>query len=127
MAIDKAVSDSNYELFRYDLKSAVQKVCDEFGSKRVAWVLASIIQQHDYDGRYSRDNKAWANTFSIPPEQTYVCNTHPTILDDFAKRVRALPPKERKPSIIKKLEENKQSVKSGETKPTPKKENDLEV
>lgn len=128
-AIDKAVSASNYELYRYDIKGAVQKVCDEFGPKRVAFVLASVIQHADYDGRYSRENKTWAQSMPATPEQHYVCNTHPTILDDVAKRVRTLPVKQRKPSVVGQLQESKKVAAQDKepAKSTPKRDNGMEV
>lgn len=89
-AIDAAVSKSNYELYHYDLNSAVQNVCAQFGQKRVEWVLASVVQSHSYDGRYSNEHKAWADTVPVPSDQRYHCNTHPVILDDFIKKVRCL-------------------------------------
>lgn len=87
-AIDKAIQDSNYELYHYDLKTAATAVMDEYGADRVAWVLANILQNHDYDGRFSHIHKEWAKDFELPAEPRYVCNTHPAVLDGFIHRVR---------------------------------------
>jgi hypothetical protein len=94
-AIDQAVTDSNYELYRYDLKSAVKNVIDEYGADRVAWVLAGNINYHDWDGRLSNTNKAWAKEFETPDPDVYL-QTHLAILDGVANRfreaVKELPP-----------------------------------
>jgi hypothetical protein len=39
---------------------------EEFGMDRTNWVLANTVQLKDYDGRFSRENKAWAQGFFIP-------------------------------------------------------------
>jgi hypothetical protein len=39
---------------------------DEFGMDRTNWVLANTVQLKDYDGRFSQQNKAWAQGFYIP-------------------------------------------------------------
>ena len=36
------------------------KVIQEFGYKRTAWVLANTIQQLEWGGQYSSENKEWA-------------------------------------------------------------------
>lgn len=88
-AIDKAITDSNYELYRYDLKTAAASVLAAYGEERLSWVMAEHIQWHDCDGRYSSANKAWANGVDIvesnsPP----AINTHPAVLDGFITRAR---------------------------------------
>lgn len=82
--IDKAISDSNYELYRYNLKQAAATVIEEHGAEKVSRTLAEYISRHDYDGRISEKNKEWAKCFDIP-ENKYppVFHTHPTVLDGF--------------------------------------------
>lgn len=82
--IDKAISDSNYELYRYNLKQAAATVIEEHGAEKVSRTLAEYISRHDYDGRISEKNKEWAKSFDIP-ENRYppVFHTHPTVLDGF--------------------------------------------
>jgi|GEM_PF-1348289 len=97
-SIDKAINESNYEPFHYDLKTAMQNMVKTYGEKRVAWVMAAMVQLHDYDGRYSPTNKRWAQGFSIPREQHYGdskpripyygTNAHPTVVDSFINRLR---------------------------------------
>lgn len=40
--------------------NCLSDVLQEFGYKRTAWVLANTLQQQEWDGRFSRQNKAWA-------------------------------------------------------------------
>ena len=42
-----------------------QKTLAEFGFDRTRWVLANHIQHYDYDGRFSPQNKAWADGIYI--------------------------------------------------------------
>ena len=52
--------------------------------------------RHSYDGRYSRDNKAWAETIQIPENVSrgtdlnadYIVNSHPAVLDGFVNLFR---------------------------------------
>lgn len=82
--IDKAISDSNYELYRYNLKQAAATVIEEHGAEKVSRTLAEYISRHDYDRRISEKNKEWAKSFNIP-ENRYppVFHTHPAVLDGF--------------------------------------------
>ena len=82
--IDKAISDSNYELYRYNLKQAVATVIEEHGAEKVSRTLAEYISRHDYDGQISEKNKEWEKRFDIP-ENRYppVFHTHPAVLDGF--------------------------------------------
>ena len=82
--IDKTISDSNYELYRYNLKQAAATVIEEHGAEKVSRTLAEYISRHDYDGRISEKNKEWAKSFDIP-ENRYppVFHTHPAVLDGF--------------------------------------------
>lgn len=88
-AIDKAVLDSNYELYRYDLKKAVATVIAECGAERVSNVLADYIHRHYYDGRISHQNKEWAKDFEKSDNRYgLVFDTHPAVLDGFISEAR---------------------------------------
>lgn len=91
-AVDKAISDNNYELYHYDLKAAAQAVVSEYGLDRVSWVLAHLVQQQEYDGRYSHAHKAWAKQFDLPHKDTeyYRFDSHPVVLDGFIERLLEL-------------------------------------
>lgn len=45
-----------------------KEVLEEFGFKRVNWVLANTIQEKSWDGRFRQDNKAWAQRTFIPED-----------------------------------------------------------
>lgn len=88
-AIDKAILDNNYELYRYDLDKAVDAVISKFGTERVSRVLAEYIKHNGYDGRISRKNKEWAGNFHLPENAyTPVFHTHPAVLDGFINQAR---------------------------------------
>lgn len=90
-AIDKAIVECNYEQYRYNLSDALESVTTDFGIDRVAFVVAGLIHSHDYDGRYSRVNKEWAQDFlgTVEEARQVVINTHPVVMDGFADKVRA--------------------------------------
>ena len=89
-SIDKAVSESNYDLYYYDLKTAVSAVISEHGEENVSKALADYINRCNYDGRISRQNKEWAKGFELQ-ENNYppVFHTHPAVLDGFINEARA--------------------------------------
>lgn len=91
-AIHQAIVDSNYELHMYDLKGAAQKMIDEYGAKRVAFVLANTVQTSYNDGRYSSSNKHWAQEFSIVQEYKwrFHVRSHPCLVDGFISRFREI-------------------------------------
>lgn len=88
-AIETAVRDSMYELYYYDLETAAKNVIHEHGAERVQYVLARIVNQSEWDGRYSQNNKEWAKGFDLPSSRNaIVINTHPTLIDGFVNHVR---------------------------------------
>ena len=67
-------------------------MAEQFGFDRMFYVLANTVQQKDWDGRFSRDNKAWAKTVDIPPNPDgfggernweFVVDSHPGLTDLF--------------------------------------------
>ena len=72
-------------------KEAVKPIVEEYGSERLVFVLANTLQQLPWDGRFSRDNKAWAAEFRIPEDMVHgrdrrselIVRSHPTVLDGF--------------------------------------------
>lgn len=71
----------------------VGSVIAEYGFRRVQWVLANTVQQKDWDGRFSRDNKEWAKGTYIPSDKhnrnlEYVVESHPAVLDGFVNLYR---------------------------------------
>ena len=91
-AIDSEINASRFETNRYNLKLAAMSVIQEHGFARVNAVLAHNLQKHDFDGRYSRDNKEWATGFTLPDgalDYAYL-QAHPILLEDFTKYTRKL-------------------------------------
>ena len=88
-AIEKAIAE-NFDGMRLRADAAEQ-VLSEFGAERVLFVLANTVQHKDWDGRFSRENKAWAAAFSIEPDMVmgmdrrvqFIVNSHPAVLDGF--------------------------------------------
>ncbi|WP_317854624.1 DUF3849 domain-containing protein [Chakrabartyella piscis] len=84
--IEKTIEE-NYKNNRLHQDSA-NEVIEQFGYKRTAVVLANSIKEKMGDGRFSRDNKAWAKNMYIPKEQNHLnadfaVDSHPTLLDGF--------------------------------------------
>ena len=93
-AIEKAIAE-NFDGMRLRADAA-EPVLSEFGSERVLFVLANTVQHKDWDGRFSRENKAWAAAFSIEPDvvmgmdrrMQFIVNSHPAVLDGFIRMAR---------------------------------------
>jgi len=95
--LDKECSQAVVEAIRQNYdgkhlnKEAVKPVVEEYGSERLAFVLANTLQQLPWDGRFSRDNKSWAAEFHIPEDMVhgrdrnseFIISSHPTVLDGF--------------------------------------------
>lgn len=69
-----------------------KSVIDQYGYKRVGYVLANTLQLHAYDGRYHETNKRWSSTIFVPEDgghrHTFLINSHPAILDGFVSNYR---------------------------------------
>lgn len=119
-AIEEAIAN-HYRDNRFD-SSCVQEVVDRFGMERVAFVLANTVQHKDWDGRISPKNKEWAKAEPVPNDfdawhhkktLEYSCNqAHPGLINLFVNRFRKEQEleKEKKPSVLKKLNEAKVDV-----------------
>ena len=89
MAIEDAIADG-YDGLRLDTSSA-KDIIKQFGAERVEYVLANTVQQKDWDGRFSRDNKAWAKEISVCPDNRAafsVGRPHPGLTDMFVSAAR---------------------------------------
>lgn len=77
-------------------KGCLQPVLEGFGADRVNWVLANTVQQKEYDGRFSRENKEWAGSFQFPESNAsgydmrwdFIVESHPAVLDGFISMAR---------------------------------------
>ena len=89
-AITENISASNYEPNYYDLKGAAKKVIEQYGQKRVSWVIAGHIQLHGGDARYSSANRQWADSFEVPYKVQHYCviNSHACLVDGLTDHVR---------------------------------------
>ena len=58
LAIEQGIA-RHYDGSRLD-SAAAREVVEKFGAERVLYVLAGTLQQNEWDGRFSQDNKAWA-------------------------------------------------------------------
>ena len=83
---------------------------EQFGYDRVFHVLAVTVQQKDWDGRISQDNKAWAKTVPVfenpdawgTDRNCYlVVNSHPGLTDLFLSRARKTHAQEQQKSSVR--------------------------
>lgn len=125
-AIEKAISE-NFDGMRLRA-DAVAQVLSEFGADRVQFVLANTVQQKSWDGRFSRENKAWAAAFSIEPDVVmgmdrrvqFIVNSHPTVLEGFIGLVRKAAIEQERSSVRSHLQ--KQHAQIAKRLPTRKME-----
>lgn len=88
-SIEKTIAQ-NYDGMHLNADTA-KTVIAEFGYDRVGFVLANTIQQKDWDGRFSRNNKEWAKETFIAQEDNrhdYVVENHPAVLDGFVNQFK---------------------------------------
>lgn len=108
-AIEQAVRD-NYRDNRLDADAVWRDVTAQFGAERAAFVLAMTVREKDFDGRFSRENKAWAKSQPLPPDPEHrgrycsyvVDKAHPVLTDALVTHARR--ELERKPSVKEKLQ-----------------------
>ena len=106
----------------------VKPLAERYGSERIAFVLANTIRQESWDGRFSRDNKAWASEFSIPENivrgmdmnSDLVVSSHPAVLDGFIDMFRSEVLEQEK-----ELSTGQEKVTSGHNVNQSAKQNDL--
>lgn len=74
-------------------EGCAESVIEQYGYKRVGYVLANTLQMQSYDGRYHETNKRWSRTIFVPEDgghrHTFLINSHPAILDGFVSNYRA--------------------------------------
>ena len=101
--IDQMVRE-NYD-GSYLKVDVAQKTVAEFGYNRTRWVLANHIQVHEFDGRFSCRNKAWASEIFIPRPgkdamrrdpylsdhtHSFLLNSHSVLVDHIASGVQKM-------------------------------------
>ena len=97
-------------------KDAAADVVSRFGADRVAYVLAATIQDKDWDGRFSQDNKAWAKSVLVQENKDewgrnrnldfVISQAHPGLIDLFTSQMRRLGQEQTKdrPSVVGQLQ-----------------------
>ena len=89
-AIDKAISE-NYDGMH--LQSGFEtRLIDEYGEERIRYIFATTLRENLGDGRYSPENKGWAENIPIsesPEERRNCClNSHPAVIDGVVRLIR---------------------------------------
>lgn len=77
----------------YLASDCAERIVEQFGFKRVQYVLAATLQEKDYDGRFSRSNKVWGAKTNVPADARntqFVVESHPAVLDGFISQFREL-------------------------------------
>ena len=94
IACREAIEDTirqNFDGMHLD-KDCITPVLDEYGYKRIAWVLANTLQELSWDGRFSPANKQWAERHYIPQDERHnaelTVRSHPAVLDGFVSLYR---------------------------------------
>lgn len=67
-------------------------VLEQFGFKRVCFVLANTLRKKEYDRRFSQANRAWGKSICVPPDRhhsdSFMVESHSTVLDSFVDEIR---------------------------------------
>ena len=105
-AIEAAIG-KNYGDNRLNAEAAVKEVLAQFSPERVQYVLASTVQQKDFDGRITPESKEWAKgvpTCSENASRFVVDKCNPGLTDLFIQQFRqetaAEKPEERDPEVV---------------------------
>lgn len=116
-AIENAIH-ANYRDNILDTKTVFKQVADEFGTDRVKYVLAATVRAKGWDGRISRENKAWAQSVPVTENIDHwgtdrncyfvVDQAHPSLTDLLVTHVRkeqtrAISEPAKKDSVLEKL------------------------
>ena len=68
-----------------------KSVIDQYGYKRVGFVLANTLQEQSYDGRYHETNKRWSRSIFVPDDgghrHTCLLYTSPSPRDGATSRM----------------------------------------
>ena len=114
-AVEAAVRDNFDGMHLAD--NAVDSVLEEYGSERLAFVLACTVQHKSWDGRFSEDTKEWAEGIPVPEAAErgrdmnldYVVESHPAVLDGFIRMAREKF-KEPEQGSVERKEKNKKTL-----------------
>lgn len=132
LACKKAIEDAISEHYRDNVLSSesVRQVMAQFEPDRIAYILAVTVREKDWDGRISRDNKAWAKTVPVyhNPDgfgsgrniEFVVDRPHPALLDSFVTDLRNQLSEKERTSVREQL--SKAEAPSRVSQPKVKKE-----
>ena len=95
-AIEKAIADK-FDGYRLP-KEAAEDVIREFGSERVAYVLANTVMHLNHDGRFSPENKEWAKAiepYAMIENEDLIVSSHPAVLNGFINQTQKIMEREK--------------------------------
>lgn len=84
------------------LKSGFEdEIIQKYGLERVEYVLATTVMEQIEDGRYSPDNKKWAQSLAISQEEDErkfisITDAHPAVINGLIDRIRRKEKEEKK-------------------------------
>ena len=114
LAIEQGIA-RHYDGSRLD-SAAAREVVEKFGAERVLYVLAGTLQQNEWDGRFSQDNKAWAKTAKADPlfahRRDFSVQSHPGLVDLFLTQVRREAEKPPRVSVREQLKQAQEKAQS---------------
>lgn len=112
LAIEQAIA-RHYDGSRLD-SAAAREVVEKFGTERVLYVLAGTLQQNEWDGRFSQDNKAWAKTAKADPlfahRRDFTVSSHPGLVDVLLTQVRRETEKPPRASVREQLKQAQEKM-----------------
>ena len=88
--MDKAISE-NFDGMH--LKEGFEReLIERYGRERVEYLLATTVKENAWDGRYSRENREWADSIPVSEsesERLACClHSHPAVIDGLIRRIR---------------------------------------
>jgi hypothetical protein len=124
-AIEAAIH-AHYSDNRLNTDAVFKQGVDAFGADRVEYVLAATVREKNWDGRISRENKAWAQTVPVMQNPDawgtdrncyfVVDQAHTGLVDLLVTHVRKNPAKDisepaKKASVLEKLQKPSEKMK----------------
>ena len=88
--MDKTISE-NFDGMH--LKEGFEReLMERYGRERVEYLLATTVKENAWDGRYSRENREWADSIPVSEsesERIACClHSHPVVIDGLIQRIR---------------------------------------
>ena len=69
-----------------------RELMERYGRERVEYILATTVKENAWDGRYSRENREWADSIPVSEsesERIACClHSHPAVIDGLIRRIR---------------------------------------